>query len=755
MGATTKLSIGKIPISKGEYQKGTVYHRLNQVTMLGSSYQSKIDDNTSAPAQMGADGAVENINTDKWLCIAVGNVSAARKVVFNNETSGLEAGNVQGAIDELQSKKFDKENIAQELGESEDKVMSQKAVSDKLSDLSGIVKELNETSIESQLINGISFQNINGEDIETYVHSSGSLQKTNGYAGKKITVQPNKRYYINSTVKNNPNVRTCALYLDDKYIATGPLTTESSTCILDTHERNCNTLYVSSTEDKLSEVYVKEFATNATTNEDDINTINIVAENKDVVDGYTQEELNFRSSYNDCIINTNGYKVSANGFVVLEYDINTASNLIIKNPNNNEYCLLWSIFDNKDVLQKGPNSKGNIIDYVTPKGEYLLTCCRIEDVNKVHVYNICPTSLTESDISFLVSNETQEGSFVDPTSGQVSKNADFLVKSYPISRQHGTIKIPFSYEKASYLGYSFSNENGIIEYGNTNRNEFKIPTGATSFSMSYRGEKRNTILQFYERNVSAITKLNNSNYRRKIEINLTDSEEEIADKLFFAFYLGNCDVFWEHGTYSFSNVFEYIHNKYNGNNNNELPLGGNCRYYFNDSTIIGNKQSSDEFIIGNESLFGVLRHSASFEINDATFIANGLVYVVHDDAGGNPGHYLHKYNNIKMQYISKDFTNDIRKCVGGGMGKDGHVIFNNCYFETDHQFAIKWHGNSVNSDASKIKVEIINSILKNAIGFEALPENNTGELELKFNYINDSGYINNSWKVLDIGNIKK
>lgn len=104
---TIKLNIGKIPISKGEYQEGTTYQRLNQVTMLGSTYQSKIDDNTSAPAQMGADGAVENINTDKWLCIAVGNVSAARKVVYNNETSGLEAGNVQEAIDEVGSKVSD------------------------------------------------------------------------------------------------------------------------------------------------------------------------------------------------------------------------------------------------------------------------------------------------------------------------------------------------------------------------------------------------------------------------------------------------------------------------------------------------------------------------------------------------------------------------------------------------------------------------------------------------------------------------
>lgn len=115
MGTMTKLNIGKIPISKGEYQEGTTYQRLNQVTMLGSTYQSKIDDNTSAPAQMGADGAAENINTDKWLCIAVGNVSAAKKVVYNNEASGLEAGNVQAAIDEVGSKVSDLSGITQDI----------------------------------------------------------------------------------------------------------------------------------------------------------------------------------------------------------------------------------------------------------------------------------------------------------------------------------------------------------------------------------------------------------------------------------------------------------------------------------------------------------------------------------------------------------------------------------------------------------------------------------------------------------------
>ena len=105
-------------------------------------------------------------NNGTWVTIAAtGGASTATNVTYNNDASGLNAENAQDAIDELASKKFDKESVAQEpgdseelvmsqvavktkldkkidktsiaqtIGEAEDKVMSQKAVSDKLSDL--------------------------------------------------------------------------------------------------------------------------------------------------------------------------------------------------------------------------------------------------------------------------------------------------------------------------------------------------------------------------------------------------------------------------------------------------------------------------------------------------------------------------------------------------------------------------------------------------------------------------------------------
>ena len=65
----SKLNIGRIPIMKGEFVVGKTYNRLWQVTCLGSTYQSRIDNNTSSPAEW-VNGAVVHKNTDKWLCIA-------------------------------------------------------------------------------------------------------------------------------------------------------------------------------------------------------------------------------------------------------------------------------------------------------------------------------------------------------------------------------------------------------------------------------------------------------------------------------------------------------------------------------------------------------------------------------------------------------------------------------------------------------------------------------------------------------------
>ncbi len=59
---------------------------------------------------------------------ASGGASQATAVTYENTESGLDSITAQGAIDELANKKFNKENIAHEFGESKDKVVSQFAL---------------------------------------------------------------------------------------------------------------------------------------------------------------------------------------------------------------------------------------------------------------------------------------------------------------------------------------------------------------------------------------------------------------------------------------------------------------------------------------------------------------------------------------------------------------------------------------------------------------------------------------------------
>ena len=67
---------------------------------------------------------------------ATGGASVATAVSYDNTASKLTAATAQGAIDEIQSKKFDKTDVVQSTGTSEDKVMSQKVVTEGLNETS-------------------------------------------------------------------------------------------------------------------------------------------------------------------------------------------------------------------------------------------------------------------------------------------------------------------------------------------------------------------------------------------------------------------------------------------------------------------------------------------------------------------------------------------------------------------------------------------------------------------------------------------
>ena len=167
---------------------------------------------------------------------ATGGASVANTVAYTNTTSGLESVNAQGAIDELAAKnklqdatisakanaadvtsqmqteqervntefakKFDKESILQESGDAEDKVMSQKAVSTKLNDLS--IKD---------------FKSFKKGYIITNGNVTETLEKTTDYYIPFFSVKQGDVVYYKGWTNNNANV--ISFYNEDKVFSTG------------------------------------------------------------------------------------------------------------------------------------------------------------------------------------------------------------------------------------------------------------------------------------------------------------------------------------------------------------------------------------------------------------------------------------------------------------------------------------------------------------------------------------------------------
>ena len=135
----SKAANGKLADAEQIFLEGDTQNVQNEIKGINSRHDtlSKLHESLS--------DTVQKIS-------ATGKANTATEVTYNNTNSGIVAENIQDAVDKLAAKdatkaekadvtielgkKLDKTSISQESGEAEDKVMSQKAVSTKLSGLS-------------------------------------------------------------------------------------------------------------------------------------------------------------------------------------------------------------------------------------------------------------------------------------------------------------------------------------------------------------------------------------------------------------------------------------------------------------------------------------------------------------------------------------------------------------------------------------------------------------------------------------------
>jgi len=240
--------------------------------------------------------------------------------------------------------------------------------------------------------------------------------------------------------------------------------------------------------------------------------------------------------------------------------------------------------------------------------------------------------------------------------------------------------------------------------------------------------------------------------REKIEIFTTDTQNQIADKLIYVFTRKNCDVFFKTGEYTFDTVFAYLVGK---GYEPELPIGGNCRYYLNNSTITAVALSSE---LQNVKPFGTQRSRQDLEMYDGVLICEGGSYCIHDEANQEFGYSRHVYKNLDMIYKTTSLTQSHNKCFGCGLGEAGTIIVQDCTFNTDNdnQYAQDFAIHSANNWQTLGLVHNFKAVISNCWFSRGLRVDNskpTGHrLEIQCSNNSYKEIVKGDWTWIDFNN---
>ena len=265
---------------------------------------------------------------------------------------------------------------------------------------------------------------------------------------------------------------------------------------------------------------------------------------------------------------------------------------------------------------------------------------------------------------------------------------------------------------------------------NTELEQYLIANGYDAVNDGWKG-----VLPELRQNLDTV-------YREKINIYKADDETTILEKFKNAYNTGNCDVVFEPGTYTFSDIFNHV--------NEEIPIGCNCHYYFNGSTIVGTKPES---ISTTKNMFGSLRTGGNYELYDGILIGNSLTYIIHDEADADKEMYTRKYHNMIIQNNTGNNTDTIRKCIGAGTGCHGVVEIDSCVFLADYGVDVSYHGidGALDHEAEFI-LTVKNSYFNKGLRLDGLGKNQKGILIYSGNNMQPNEAIPTGWTVYEFNN---
>ncbi len=109
-----------------------------------------------------------------------------------------------------------------------------------------------------------------------------------------------------------------------------------------------------------------------------------------------------------------------------------------------------------------------------------------------------------------------------------------------------------------------------------------------------------------------------------------------------------------------------------------------------------------------------------FTLENARIESSKCRYSIHDERGTSEDQYINKYINCNIKH---DNTNGrYGQCIGGGLGKDGHIVISGCVFENPNMSnadIVSYHNTWYAGGTGKSTVEVVGNYFKGSTTFRA------------------------------------
>ena len=190
--------------------------------------------------------------------------------------------------------------------------------------------------------------------------------------------------------------------------------------------------------------------------------------------------------------------------------------------------------------------------------------------------------------------------------------------------------------------------------------------------------------------------------RRSLNVTRNMSQLDIVKLMVVAFQVGNLDIIFETGTYEFDGaITEFLVNNlgYDVNYGCGIPIGNNCRYFFNGSLL----KFTNTYAPKQSNCFDTKLIGSSFEMHDAYIECDGYYYAIHDESNASSIPYRHLYQNIRIKGENYGFGP-----FGIGTGFNTTLDFDGVVCDAD-SWVLHGPTNNPYNDSAKLILSVKNS----------------------------------------------